>query len=62
MQWKYIKWVMKQPDAKIVHSNYRCNGNRWIDLDTIKVFIGKKLMYKKYKDQSGIRFNWIERL
>lgn len=62
INWKYLKWCLKQPRVRLIYDNYYFVGGRLPAYDQIKVYIGKKLMYSEYRDESGIRFNWIEKL
>jgi len=62
MNWKYIKWLLKQPKVKVIHKSPSLWMGYW---DSYEIHIKGKLMHKHYKHpdhQGEIRYNWIERL
>lgn len=62
MDWRFIKWLYKQPKLKIQHTKWPAWGGLF---DSIEIFVNKKLMYTIYKHpekNDNFRCNWIERL
>lgn len=63
MNWKFIKWLSKQPKVKFTWRTI----SFWRGyFDSCEITINGKLMYEFYihpeKSEDGFRANWIEKL